>query len=207
MPAIGAVLVLIQFCFAYHVLKTGRPYWWIFIIMAFPVMGCIIYYFVEVFPGSREHRTAYKTARKLAKAIEPDRDLKRRVEELQICGSVDNRRALAEECIRHGMYAEAVGLYESSLKGAFANDAALLFGLARAAVDAGDWEKAGAALTQLKAVAPTSRPLEARLLEARLLEGRGDIDRAIATYRELIPVFIGLEARVRYGTLDRKSVV
>ena len=58
MPLIGAVVVLIQFCFAYHALKTGRPYWWLFVIMAFPVMGCVIYYFVEVFPGSREARRA-----------------------------------------------------------------------------------------------------------------------------------------------------
>jgi len=50
MPIIGAIVVLIQFCFAFHVLKTGRPYWWLFVVMAFPVMGCIIYYFVEVFP-------------------------------------------------------------------------------------------------------------------------------------------------------------
>jgi hypothetical protein len=41
--------LFIQFCFAFHALKTGRPYWWIFVIMAFPVMGCLIYYFVEVF--------------------------------------------------------------------------------------------------------------------------------------------------------------
>ena len=63
MPLIGAIVVLIQFCFAYHALKTGRPYWWIFIIMAFPVMGCVIYYFVEVFPGSREHRRVLRWVR------------------------------------------------------------------------------------------------------------------------------------------------
>jgi len=39
-----------------HALKTRRPYWWIFVIMAAPVMGCVIYYFVEVFPGTRGRR-------------------------------------------------------------------------------------------------------------------------------------------------------
>ena len=71
MPLIGAIVVLIQFCFAFHVLKTGRPYWWIFIIMGFPVMGCIIYYFIEVFPGSREHRQANKAVRNIARACSP----------------------------------------------------------------------------------------------------------------------------------------
>ena len=77
MPVLGAVVVLIQFCFAFHVLRSGRPYWWIFIIMAFPVMGCVIYYFVEVFPGSREHRRANRAARTLARVLQPDADLRK----------------------------------------------------------------------------------------------------------------------------------
>jgi hypothetical protein len=201
MPIIGAVVVLIQFCFAFHVLKTGRPYWWIFIIMAFPVMGCVIYYFVEVFPGSREHRRANRAARTLARVLQPDADLKKRAEELEICGSVDNRISLAAECMNHQMYVEAARLYESCLNGAYASDPAILFGLAKAAVEAGDWDKAGTALSRLRSDAPKMRPLETRLLEARVLEGRGDNDGALALYRELVPVFVGLEARYRYGSL------
>ncbi len=201
MPLIGAIVVLIQFCFAFHVLKSGRPYWWIFIIMAFPVMGCVIYYFVEVFPGSREQRKANKAARTLARVLEPDADLKRRAEELAICGSLDNKIALAAECMNHRMYADAARLYESCLNGAYAADGVILFGLARAAVEDGDWDKAGRATERLKADAPKVRPLEVRLLEARLLEGRGESDAALAVYRELVPVFVGLEARYRYGRL------
>jgi hypothetical protein len=201
MPVIGAVCVLIQFCFAYHVFRTGRPYWWIFIIMGFPVMGCIIYYLVEVFPGSREQRSAHKAARRIANALEPTADLRKRAAELEVCGSVENRRALAEECIRHQMFDEALKLYESCVEGPFARDAALLYGLARAAVEAGAWQKASATIERLRDADPKSRPLEVRLLEARVLEGPGEIDAAIAVYRELVPVFVGLEARVRYAQL------
>lgn len=201
MPLVGAIVLLIQFCFAYHALKTGRPYWWVFIIMGFPVMGCVIYYFVEVFPGSREQRRAAKAARAIARVLEPDAELRKRAEELEICGSVDNRMALAEECMLHQMYAEAIKLYESCLNGAYANDGNLLYGLARAAVEAGDWARAASALERLKSVAPRTRLTEVRLLEARLLEGRGENDAALAAYRALIPQFVGLEARYRYGRL------
>ena len=201
MPLIGAIVLLIQFCFAFHVLKTGRPYWWIFIIMGFPVMGCIIYYFVEVFPGSREHRQANKAVRNLVKVLQPDADLKKRAEELEICGSVDNKIALAAECMNHRMYAEAIKLYESCLNGAWASDGAILFGLAKAAVEAGDWGKAAAAIARLKADAPRARPLEVRLLEARVLEGRAENDAALAVFHEIVPAFVGLEARYRYGDL------
>src|ERR1043165_7947263 len=126
MPLLGLAAVLTQFCFAFHALKTGRPWYWVFIIMAFPVMGCVIYYFVEVFPGSREHRSAHKTARRIVKSLQPDADLKKRAEEVEICGSVDNKRALAEECIAHAMHPEAARLYESCLEGPFASDASLV---------------------------------------------------------------------------------
>lgn len=201
MPIVGAIVVLIQFCFAFHVLKSGRPYWWIFIIMAFPVMGCVIYYFVEVFPGSREHRRANKVARSLARVLQPDAQLKKRAEELEVCGSVDNKIALASECMSHQMYAEAIRLYESCLQGPYAADGTILFGLARAAVEAGEWDKAGPALYKLKTDAPKMRPLDVRLLQARVLEARGETDAALAMFRELIPVFVGLEARYRYGEL------
>lgn len=201
MPILGALVLLIQFCFACHVFKTGRPYWWMFIIMAFPVMGCVVYYFVEVFPGSREHRKALKTVRAIARAVQPDAELKKRAEELAICGSLDNRIALAAECMSHRMYAEAQRLYESCLEGAYANDGTILLGLARAAVEGGDWRKAEQALGRLEVAAPKLRPLEARLLQARVHEGVAELDRALAVYREILPAFVGLEARYRYGRL------
>jgi hypothetical protein len=205
MPILFLLEVVIQFCFVYHVFKTGRPYWWMFIIMSFPVAGCLIYYFVEVFPGSREHRKAYKTARNLVKSLTPDADLKKRAEELEICGSVDNKMALAQECMAHGMHLEAARLYESSLTGPFAKDGVILHGWACAAVEGADWGKAEAAIAHLKEDAPKFRPLDVRLLEARILEGRSQTDAALAAYRDLIPQFVGQEARFRYGELLVKT--
>ena len=201
MPILGAVVLLIQFCFAFHALRSGRPYWWIFVIMAFPVMGCVIYYFVEVFPGSREHRKANRAARALARAFAPDAELKKRAEELEICGSLDNRMALAAECMSHRMFAEAGRLYESCLVGAYASDGAILFSLARAHVEGGEWAKGSAVIARLKNAAPKVRALEVRLLEARIHEGRGEYDAALAVYREILPAYVGLEARYRYGRL------
>ena len=35
MPVLGGVVLVIQLCFAYHALKSGRAYWWLFVIMGF----------------------------------------------------------------------------------------------------------------------------------------------------------------------------
>jgi hypothetical protein len=169
--------------------------------MAFPVMGCVIYYFVEVFPGSREHRSAHKTARKIAKALRPDADLKRRIEELEVCGSANNVIAVAQECMNHQMFDEAMQLYENCLSGAFSNDPVILYGLLRAAVEAQKWDKAKFALAKIRELASEYRLNDVLLLEARILDGHGTTDAALAAYRELIPVFVGLEARYRYGNL------
>jgi hypothetical protein len=172
-----------------------------FIIMGFPVMGCLVYYFIEIFPGSREHRQVHKSVRKFAKALQPDADLKRRAEELEVCGSVENKMLLAEECFNHQMYTEAERLYESCLNGVFQNDGAILFGLAKTAVENQNWGKADNVIARLKSSAPNFRPADARLLEARVLEGQGDNDAALRAYQALVPEYVGLEARFRYAQL------
>ena len=53
----------------------------------------------------------------------------------------------------------------------------------------------------MRVAAPSAHNNELRLLEARIAEGRGDNDAAVAAYRALLPVFVGLEARFRYAEL------
>jgi hypothetical protein len=110
MPLIILTLI-IQGCFICHVFKTGRPYWWAFVILSFPIVGCIAYYFVEVFPGSREHRAADRASRDIARAFNPDQELKRRMEAVEVAPTVDNKVALAQELLRVDRAQEAVELY------------------------------------------------------------------------------------------------
>ncbi|MBK7674261.1 MAG: hypothetical protein IPJ27_05545 [Candidatus Accumulibacter sp.] len=99
MPLIIAVTVLVQAFFVWHVFKTGRPYWWALIILSFPLIGCAVYYAAEVFPGSREHRTARGAAKKILHAIDPHAEVKKKVQDLEACASIHNKVALAAECV------------------------------------------------------------------------------------------------------------
>lgn len=203
MPII-ILTVIIQAFFIYHVFRTGRPYWWAYIILAFPIGGCLIYYFVEMFPSSPEHRAARKTVRDIAKKIRPDADLARRAAELEICGSVDNKLNLALECEQSGMYDEAEKLYRSCLSGINANDPAILYALARALFLDNRPANAKARLNQLMLDHPHFKSHEVKLLMAQVLEAEGD-SAASRFYEELIPVFPGMEAKYRYG-LHLKSM-
>jgi hypothetical protein len=203
-PIIIILTVIIQAFFIFHVFRTGRPYWWAFIILSFPIAGCLIYYFVEIFPSSREHRSARKVVRDIAKKIRPDAELAQRAAELEICGSIENKLNLAFECEQSCMYEEAVSLYRSCLSGMYVNDPKILFALARALLLSNRHVNARARLNQLLLDHPNFKPNEIKLLLARALEAEGD-DGATRVYEELIPVFSGFEAKYRYG-LHLKSM-
>lgn len=200
MPILIILTVAVQAFFIFHVIRTNRPYWWAFVILSFPLGGSLIYYLVEIFPNSREHRSARKTVKNIVRSIQPDAELKRRAEELEICGSMDNKMALAQECETVGMYDEAVRLYRSCLAGAYANDPQIQFRLAQALLMQQDGMAAQALVGRLETEHPAFKPTEVRLLRARALE-LSDTAAALAVYEELIPTYAGLEAKCRYATL------
>jgi hypothetical protein len=120
---------------------------------------------------------------------------------MEICGSVDNKAALAEECLARGFSHEAIKLYRSCLTGVHANDPALLFGLAHGCAEDGAHEEALRQMDPLNSQHLNYKPNELRSLKARALEVKGDTVAALTEYENLIPVFSGLEARGRYGLL------
>jgi hypothetical protein len=117
---------------------------------------------------------------------------------------VDNKAALAEECLRLGFTEDAVRLLEGCLTGPHAGDAQLLFALARAQFAAQQFGQAGTTLARLRGGHPAFKPEEARLLHARILEATGRDTDAQSEYEELIEVYVGLEAKVRYAQLLRR---
>lgn len=205
MPIVlGAITVFIQACFIIHVYKTSRPYWWALIILSFPVIGCVVYYFSEIFPGTQEARKAEKLARTIGKKMGGDKDFMRRVEEVEICGSVDNKLALAQECMERGLHDDAARLYRNCMQGLYAEDPNLLLGLAGAQVEQQNFNEARSTLDQLKPKHAEFKPNDAALLCARTLEGLGDTTAALQIYETLLPVYVGLEARYRHGLLLKK---
>ena len=201
MPIIGVVILALQICVVVHAFRTGRPYWWIFVIMAFPIIGSLIYYLVEVAPGSRQERALHQIGRDIVKTVNPDRELHRRAEELAICGSVQNKLALAEECTGRGSFDDAIHLYESAREGQYVNAPDLLLGLARARFFNGDWAIAGELLDALGAAHPDYYRQDVAILKARSVDACGDHAAALRTLEGILERSVGLEARYRYAEI------
>jgi hypothetical protein len=167
-------------------------------------MGCVLYYFIEVFPSSRESRSAQKAARAIAKALDPDKDLRARVAEVEACGSVENRMLLARQCMEHGMHAEAAALYRSCLAGVYASDPEIRYGLASALLSSGEHGESLAIAQPLRASHPGFRSNDVRLGIARALEGANRLDEALNEFGVLADTYPGEEGRWRYAALLKR---
>jgi hypothetical protein len=201
MPLIAGAHILIAVAVIYHALRTGRPYYWFFIVMAFPVLGAVIYLLVEVLPGSRQERQIARIGHDLVKAVAPDRELKRRAEELAVNASIENKLKLAEECAGRGMFDEAIQLYESAREGQYRFEPVLLYGLARARFFNGQHKAARDLLAELREHAPSYYADEVALLSARAAAKLGDRTTALSEIERLLGRFAGLEARYRYAEI------
>jgi len=195
---------IVQCCFVYHVFKTGRPAWWAYVILGAPVIGCIAYYFVEIFPGSREHIAANRATRDIARILNPDKELKRCLEAVEIAPTVVNKVALAQEWLRFGSAQQAIDLYRETRTGPHADDPDLALGLALACAAAGDFAEARSLAEELRAKHGKFRQTDVALLHARALEGSGEDASALDEYERLADTAAGLEGKVRYGQLLKR---
>ena len=187
-----------------HAVVTQRYFPWLFVIFFLPGLGSLIYLAIEVVPSMVGARGASRLASGLRSAADPNRGYRQAQRAVEMTGSVDAKRALAEEHIARGRYADAIALYEGALVGQFSEDPALLAGLARATFLAGDGAGAQAALDTLRRVDPSFMTADEDLLYARALELQGKDQEAVAAYRKVVPVFPGQEARCRYAMLLQK---
>jgi hypothetical protein len=197
MPILGFLVLAVQICVVVHAFRTGRPYWWIFVIMAFPLIGSLIYYLVEIMPGSRQERGLYKIGGDIAKAINPNKEMHRRAEELAICGSTQNKLQLAQECVERGQFDDAIALYESAREGQYVDAPDLLLGLARARFFNGDVAASREVLLRLKSLHPTYYAQETTILAARAAFAAGDAETALRELEAILDRSVGLEARYR----------
>lgn len=184
-----------------HMIRTNNIFPWIYVVVFLPSVGPLIYFFIVIVPGLFRSRTAQQLQRGAARAIDPNKDYRAAMREVEMVGSVDAKRAFAEQLIQRGQYADAIEMYQNALQGQFVTDTALLLGLARAQFLNGDGAGAQASLYAIQAADPKFSSEDAHLLYARALELQNKNDEAAEEYKRLVPYFAGEEARTRYAQL------
>lgn len=200
-----ALSALLQIGCIVHAVRTHRPYYWIFILLAGSFIGIAAYFFAELLPELRHNRAARQALNHARDRIDPERRKRAASRQLEVADTLDNRRRLAEESFNSGDYQQAAELYRSGLRGLYRTDPTLMLGLARAQFALNLHAEARRTLDELIAANPEFRSPEGHLLYARCLEALGEIAGAMHEYEALVEEFTGEEARVRYGLLLRRE--
>ena len=201
MPILVVVSLVLQIACAIHVVRSGRQLYWIWILLIGSYLGVLVYVVTAVIPDLRNDPRSRSAARQVLHTFDPERRRRQIKQRLEVADTVDNRRALAEESLRMGDFANATELYRSILKGLYATDASFLLGLAQSQAGAGEFTSARETLDRLFESNPAFRSNDAELLRARVLQSQGDLDAALDCYRTLSTSYAGEEARFRYGSL------
>ncbi len=205
MSPILLLSIVLQIACAVHVVRSGRPLYWIFLLLIGSYIGVAIYLIAEVLPGLRHNRAARSLARDVRRKIDPGRDQREASRRLDIADTLDNRRALAEQSLLDGDFARAAELYRVSLKGLYATDPHLMLGLAKAQFGLDEPAETRTTLDALIAANPDFRSSDGHLLYARTVEATGDIDAAKHEYDAVVQGHPGEEARARYALLLKRE--
>jgi len=193
------LIVAVQVFFAVHCIRRGNPAW-LFLIVFFPLVGSLIYLFVEYLPELRARNTLGDATRRMKERINPAAEIQRLQDQVALSNSHSNRMELARGYMRAGRTDDAIGVYRASLVGMYEDDPPLLFELASALFAAGRTDEARATFERLRAVAAPGLTPEHLLLSAQIHEAAGDPEAAAREYQALLarPV-IGEEGRCRYA--------
>lgn len=202
--------LLISLAVAYHAIRNGKsPMWLMGLALGsflYPPLGTIAiwlaYLFFAVIPDLLRSTSARRLADNVVNVADPGRAYREKLRNVELVGSVDSKRALAEECIRTGRFSDAIELYESAMQGPLgAADPTLLKGLGRARMLSGQGAEAEALFVKLKEVDPAAFDSDAELDYARALALQGKNDEALAQYEKVVARYPGEEARARFGLL------
>ncbi len=204
MPILFVLEIAVQVYFAVHAVKTGRSWYWLYIIILFPGVGCLVYLFAEYLPELRADRRVHAIRTSIERTVNPTKRLRALQDQVELTPSLENKQLLAQEYGNVGMFDEAISTYQSCMQGMYAKDLTLLEGLSRAYYLAGDFKNARQTLDTLRELRGPGKGDDTDLLYAKVLEELGDIRGALPAYAEVAKLFLGEEARCRYALLLRK---
>lgn len=111
------IIALQVFCI-YHLIKSRNNYYWIFLIIFIPLIGCIIYIITQVY----NKRDAEKITDEITHIINPTKKIRDLEKQLQFSETYQNRVNLADALLENKDYNNAITHYLEALEGNSQND-------------------------------------------------------------------------------------
>lgn len=190
-PLVSFLLMGVNLFFIVHAVKTGRPYYWVWIIFMMPVLGAAAYFFVEMRPNVRSIDWASLRWRFASPAVRIGvlRDV------AENSPTVKNRTRLAQEYESQLQWSLAAETYRECLSGVFDNDPRLLISLASALIEDGHFEEAHEIASKIPAQRDFKLDDDRKLVLYRSQAAVGIMDSAIEGLEDLASRKSGLAPR------------
>jgi len=187
------ITIAMQVLCGIHCLKRGKT-GWLWIIIFLPVVGCLIYFFMEILPSRRINTPKID----VSAIVNPGGKIKKLEENLRFTDTFNNRMLLADAYLASGQTEKAVELYESSLTGAFSENEHALAQLVIGYYQLDRYADAIKAASKIYRLPQFIRS-QAHLFYALSLEHTGDLAKAEAEFKNMIGRFSYYEQRYQYG--------
>jgi len=197
---LGFLLSLgIAILLCWHVMRTGRDTFWLWIILMFQPIGGLVYIALNVVPDMFGGATARNISRAARETLDPHREYREAKAACDDVPTVRNQSRLAAAAAHMGRHDEAEALYRAAAQGIHADDPALLLGLANALLELNRPAEALEVLERLGRNEAGGRTPAAALALGRAYEGVGQIAEADGAYQWASQRLPGFEGLARYA--------
>lgn len=186
------IIALQAYCI-YHLFKNRNPYYWVFVILFLPLIGCAIYLITQVY----NKRDAEKIQDNLVSIIHPTKKIKDLESKLKFSETYQNRVNLADAFLENKEYLKAIPHYLDALEDNLQNGSYVIKQLIECYFNVGDFDKV---ILYAERIKHSSEFLKVRsqFLYGLALEKMGKIEEAEINLKEI---------DVRYSFYEERFVL
>ncbi|CAN5410294.1 tetratricopeptide repeat protein [soil metagenome] len=198
LPLIGPSLIF-SIILCVHVVRTHQQMYWLWIILAFPYVGGLIYVLAVIAPEYLGGSKAQQVGQAARQILDPQREYREATQAVQDTPTVANRARLAVAASGLGRHDEAERLYADALQGLYADDPLLLLGRANALIELNRPAEALPLLETLGALPNAGRTPHTALALGRAQAALGHNAEADTALRWAAAHLPGFEGMARYA--------
>ena len=173
------ILGLQGFCI-YHLIKNRNEYYWLFLIIFIPVIGCVIYLVTQVY----NKRDANKLQENLTAILVPTKKVNDLKKKLEFANTYQNRVNLADAYVEMKDYENAILHYKEALKDTSQNDFHCLEQLVSCYYHTENYELSISTAQKINTHIDFAKS-EAQFNYALALKNAGELDKAEAELRKV----------------------